>query len=109
MTEQRILENITNDSYTEDPHLITVLSTTLDEDVLVTEETEEEGKLASDSTLETAHPRSRKEKFLASVEDKMDKTNQINLERLEHLKVQVVDHLKMTKERLPTSTHLQAH
>merc|ERR1711954_444639 len=42
ITEQKIVENISNDDYQEDPHLITVLSTTLDEDDFELDETEKD-------------------------------------------------------------------
>ena len=44
-------------------------------------------------------PRSRKAIFLESVENKVDKTNTLQIERLNHLKMQVQDHLKLTKSR----------
>ena len=43
--------------------------------------------------------RSRKGKFLEEVEDKLDKSNVAHMERLEHVKQQVMDHLKVTKSR----------
>ena len=93
MTEQRILESIANEEfYRDDPHLITVLSTTLDEDEIDLDETTEEKD-------DSKPPRSRKEKFLEAIEKSIDQTNPVEVERLEHVKLQVIDHLKVTKSR----------
>ena len=36
---------------------------------------------------------------MKSVEEKVDRNNPLQMERLEHIKVQVIDHLQVTKER----------
>ena len=78
ITEQKILEHISHESYEEDPHLVTVLSTTLDEENLEIDEINDDDdseKSPSKSASEEQHPeRSRKGKFLASIEDKLDPT-----------------------------------
>ena len=94
VTEQKILESISNDSYREDPHLITVLSTTLNEDEIDLDEDSE-----TDGERGEITERSRKGKFLQKVEDQLDKASEIQIERLEHLKEKVIDHLKVTKTR----------
>ena len=93
-TEERIFENISNkESYREDPLLIAVLSATLNEDEFETEE-EEIPQSQSGEHL------SRKDLFmLSSIESKIDKTDDVQQERLSHLKTQVLDKIKTTKMR----------
>ena len=79
--------------------MVTVLSTTLNEDDIELGEAEED-----DSDGSVAKPaRSRKGKFLESEEVKIDKSNPLHLERLEHVKSQVMDHLRVTKNRKNSS------
>ena len=97
ITERKILETVSNDEfYREDPHLITVLSTTLVDDDLVLEEAEDDSKEEDDTSNEA---RSRKGKFLEDIESKLDRNNAVHIERLNHVKTQVLDHLKLTKRR----------
>ena len=64
------------------------------------EDPPEEADLPDDTADdESKPPRSRKGKFLEFVEEKVDKNNSIQVERLEHLKVQLRDHLRVTRER----------
>ena len=98
ITEQKILENISEESYREDPHLVTVLSTTLDEDNLDLDNRDDDDESPTVSPS-SGTVRSRKEKFLESLEHKLDKENHIQQERLQHLKLKVINHLKVTKER----------
>ena len=91
-TEQKILDNISNvEFYKEDPHLVLILSATLEEEFELLQEDETE---PADSKL--VH-RSRKDKFLSSIEDKVDKENTLQSERLDHIKTQVVDRIRSTK------------
>ena len=74
ITEQKIYDTITHDSYREDPHHITVLSTTLNEDDYELEDPPEEADLPDDTADdESKPPRSRKGKFLEFVEEKVEK------------------------------------
>ena len=99
ITEQRILETVTNDDfYREDPHLITVLSTTLNEDDIISDEDNNEED-AKEDDQQTDKVRSRKGKFLEEIENKVDQNNPAHIERLNHVKLQVMDHLKVTKTR----------
>ena len=93
-TEDRIFENITNkESYREDPLLVAVLSATLDEDELETDEIEEEVQ----ASFKTEH-RSRKDMFLwESLDSKIDKNDEMQQERLSHIKNQVLEKIKVTK------------
>ena len=78
-TVQKILHSISNQEYyIEDPHLVCVLSATLEEE------------------LKLRH-RSRKEDFLSSIEDKVESNNTIQQERLSHFKTQYLDRIKSTK------------
>lgn len=84
-TEQKIIDNISNpDGYREDPILIGVYSATLNEyDFAFGDDTEEN--------------RSRKEAFLKSIEDKIDKTNTDYKERILQVKNHVIEKVKATK------------
>ena len=56
--------------------------------------------MQNDDNLDGTGPqRFRKGKFLESLEKKVDKENTVQVERLQHLKIQLFEHLKMTKER----------
>ena len=99
VTERKILENISNEEfYREDPHLVTVLSTTLNEDEMELEVDRVEKADDEDGTVEDI-PRSRKAKFLEEVENNLDKSNQLQVDRLEQIKVKVLDHLILSKTR----------
>ena len=98
ITEQKIYENISNENYKDDPHLVTVISTTLNEDEFELDETSSETATPDDETV-LGTSRSRRDKFLESVEEKIDTTNSLHVERLQHLKVQLKDHLQKTKTR----------
>ena len=93
-TEERIFENISSkESYREDPLLVAVLSATLNEDEIDIEEEESQPSL-------TGEHLSRKDLFiLSSLESKIDKTDDIQQERLSHLKEQVLEKIKTTKIR----------
>ena len=98
------MDNICNDDfYREDPHLVCVLSAALEEDFeLLVEDDKEDGQ-DDIKTEPTEGPklihRSRKEKFLSSIEDKVDQNNSVHLERLSSIKNQVLDRIKSTKIR----------
>ena len=98
-TEERIFENISNkESFRDDPLLVAVLSATLDEDELDTEETEE-----TEPNLQAEHM-SRKDLFLlSSLDSKIDKNDDIQQERLLHIKNQVLEKIKITKMRRSVS------
>ena len=102
-TEHKILENITNeDFYTDDPHLVVVLSAAIEDDFELVPEDEKDTE-PTDSKL--VH-RSRKDKFLSSLEDKVDKSNAVHLERLSHIQEQVVERIRSTKiKRLTARTN----
>ena len=96
-TEQKILESISNESfYREDPHLVCVLSTTLNEDEFDFIENDANEVTEPTEKAEITH-RSRKDLFMSSIEDKVDKSNQIQQERLNHIKDQVLEKIKSTK------------
>ena len=79
---------------------MSVLSSTLDEDNFNFED--ETGHLQDNENevSETDKPqRSRKGKFLAEVEKGLDKNNKEQIDRLEHLRIQVLNQLMKTKSR----------
>ena len=89
-TEQRIVENITNkESYREDPLLVAVMSATLDED---------EVDLENDEETDASGHLSRKVLF-STLGSKLDEHDELQQERLSHLKSQVLEKLKITKSR----------
>ena len=93
-TEQRIVENITNkESYREDPLLVAVMSATLDEDEI---------DLENDEEIGTSGHLSRKELF-STLGSKLDEHDELQQERLLHLKSQVLEKLKITKSRRSVS------
>ena len=93
VTEQKLLENISDPTFfRNDPHLVSVYSVTLDE---------EEFDNLKDTNGSVGSPsiRSRRDKFLANVESKLDKDDpqhSIQLERLDHVKNQVLEKVKLT-------------
>ena len=93
VTEQKLLENISDPTFfRNDPHLVSVYSVTLDE---------EEFDNLKDTNGSVGSPsiRSRRDKFLANVENKLDKDDpqhSIQLERLDHVKNQVLEKVKLT-------------
>ena len=93
-TEERICENISNKtSYRDDPLLVAVLSATLNEDEIDTEFEENVNNGVADHI-------SRKEQFLLnSLDSKIDGKDDIQKERLSHLKMQVIEKLRTTKIR----------
>ena len=99
VTEKKILDSISNEAgYREDPHLVCVLSATLDEDEFdLVDDTENviDGPV---DDLKVTH-RSRLGQFLSDIEDKVDINNQDHQERLSHVKNQVLDRIKSTKIR----------
>ena len=99
-TEERIFENISNkESYREDPLLVAVLSATVDEDELDFEENEE-----TKPDLKSEHL-SRKDLFLlSSLDSKIDKNDDIQQERLSHIKNQVLEKIKTQKMRRSLSS-----
>ena len=92
-TEERTFENISNkDFYRDDPLLVAVLSATLNEDDFFFENVE------TDETEN--HHVSRKEQFLLeSLESKIDKSDSLQLERLSHVRNQIIEKIKTTKMR----------
>ena len=94
VTEQKLLENISDPIfYKDDPHLLQVYTATLNEDEF------DDKSEDIDVTKTEQSNRSRKDKFLASVGDNLDKTDpnhQVQLERLDHLKNQVLERVKTT-------------
>ena len=89
--EERIFENVTNkESYRDDPFLVAVYSASLNEDDINTE--------SNEICQETSHI-SRREQFLQSLDSKLDSNDEIQKERLAHVKLQVLEKLKTTKER----------
>ena len=98
-TEQKILDNITNEEfYREDPHLVCVLSATLNEEEFEFVEDDPNIKEESPASPKLVH-RSRKDKFLSSIEDKVDQNDSVTQERLSHFKNQVLDRIKSRKNR----------
>ena len=101
-TEERIFENISNkENYREDPLLVAVLSATLNEDEFDIEEEEFPPSLPGEHM-------SRKDLFrLSSLDSKIDQNDDIQQERLSHLKHQVLDKIKTTKMRQRSSSGLK--
>ena len=96
-TEQKILDNISNEEfYKEDPHLVCVLSATLEEEFELLQEDDLGGVKTEPSDYQLVH-RSRKDQFLSSIEDKVNKENTLQVDRLSHIKTQVVDRIRSTK------------
>ena len=94
VTEQKLLENISDPVfYRDDPHLVQVYTATLNED-------EFDDKLEDlDDTKDELSNRSRRDKFLASVEKNLDSSvphHSVQLERLDNLKNQVLERVKIT-------------
>ena len=98
-TEEKIFENISNkDFYREDPFCVAVLSATLNEDDI-----DLESGVTPISDNQSEHV-SRKQQFLlASLESKIDHSDELQTERLSHIKDQVLEKLKTTKERRQNS------
>lgn len=100
-TEKKILENIGNDIYEEDPHLVCVLSATMDENDFDFVEAADDLPVKEEN--QPASPklehRSRKEIFLSSIEDSIDMNNEVDKERLCSIQNQVLERLKSTKLR----------
>ena len=96
-TEERLFENISNkEFYRDDPLLIAVLSATLNEDDISVEN--------SDNEKAEQHM-SRKEQFLLeSLESKIDKTDDVQNERMSHIKSQVIEKLRTTRIRRNSSS-----
>ena len=93
VTEQKLLENISDPTFfRNDPHLVSVYSVTIDE--------EEFNNLEDENDAEESGPiRSRKDKFLANVENKLNKEDpqhSVQLERLDHIKNLVLEKVKLT-------------
>ena len=91
VTEQKILDSVSREEgYREDPHLVCVLSATLDE---------EDFEFAVDPTNDSEEPslRSRRDFFMTSLKEKADKSNPLQQERLSHVKNQVLDKIRSTK------------
>ena len=89
-TEQKILESISNkDFFRDDPHLISVYSATLN---LEDFEEEEAG--------DTLTP--KKDNFLKKVEDSIDKDDSTQTERYLHIKNQILEKVKASKNRQRT-------
>ena len=96
-TEQKIIDNISNeDFYREDPHLVCVLSATLDEEEFDLVGNTEDIKDEPIDDLKLTH-RSRKDQFMSSIENKVDKSSATQQERLLYVKNQVLDKIKSTK------------
>ena len=95
-TEERICENISNEtSYRDDPLLVAVLSATLNEDDV---------DLEKDDGDQKSQHLSRKDHFLfEALESKLDKNDETQMERLSHIKLQVLEKLKTTKLRRSVS------
>ena len=78
-----------------------MLSTKIDKDIFQLEEEIHE-RTTDDATENKDHDEpvhSRRGRFLESVEEKMDRNDVVQVERLEHLTEQVINHLKLTKAR----------
>jgi hypothetical protein len=85
-TEKSLIENISNpNGYIEDPVLIGVYSATLNEDEI------------DDKDDDSEDSRSRKDKFLKSMEDKIDLANPDHKERYLQVKNQILEKVKATK------------
>ena len=99
-TEDRIMENISDkDGYRDEPFLVALLSTTLDEDDLDLENLGE--------SLVKSERFSRKDHFvLSSLESIIDQSDELLLERISHVKNQVLEKIKLTKRR-QSSTSLK--
>ena len=97
-TEQKILENISNNEfYKEDPHLVVVLSATMNEEEFDYVEEDPDQTNESEASGKLTH-RSRKDKFLSSIEDKVDPDkNPLTQERLDSIKNQVLERIKSAK------------
>ena len=101
VTEQKLLENISNpDFYRDDPHLVNVYTATLNEDEFEFEEASDDHKEELENSKSEDNLRSRKDKFLTGVENNLDKSNpqhSVQIERLAHIKNQVIERVKTTK------------
>ena len=88
-TENRILECISDPTgFHDDPLLIGVYSATLDEKSF---------KFNKDD-IQANSSRSRKDAFLKSIEDKLDPKNSEQIERLNIIKNQILEKVKVTQE-----------
>ena len=98
VTEQKFLENVSDPVfYRDDPHLVQVYTATLNEDEFIDELEDKADDL--DVKKEELGNRSRRDKFLLSVEQNLDSSvphHAAQLERLDHLKNQVLERVKIT-------------
>ena len=93
VTEQKLFETLSDpDSSLDDPHLVSLYTATLDED-------EFKEALDIEDFSDDTSSRSRRDKFLANVEQKLDKSDPqhaAQLEKLGNLKNQVLEKVKLT-------------
>ena len=96
VTEQKLYENLEDPAFfQEDPHLVSLYSATLNEDEIITDI----GDSNSNDGDDDSKIRSRKDKFFANVEKKLDTNDprhSLQLERLDNLKNQVLEKIKIT-------------
>ena len=95
VTEQKLLENLADPTFVlDDPHLVSLYSVTLNEDEII------DNLGDNDEVKDDPHIRSRKDKFLTNVEKQLDSEDPkhvLQLERLDHLKNQVLEKIKITQ------------
>ena len=113
VTEQKLLENISDPiSFREDPHLVQVYTATLNEDEFVDMKPMPEAGWDEPKEDFNDYKRSRRDKFLLSSVsknlDNSDPQHAVHLERLDHIKCQVLErvkttHLNKSKPRTGTS------
>ena len=96
VTEQRMVELITDGSPFKDPHLASVYSATLNEDEFVIDEDTNQVKPISDS-------------FLKKVEENCDLNDKQQIEKLTNLKNQILEKVKVTKSRRDRSRSVSSN
>ena len=96
VTEQRMVELITDDSPFKDPHLASVYSATLNEDDFEIDEDTDQVKPMSDN-------------FLKKVEENCDLNDKQQNEKLTTLKNQILEKVKVTKSRRDRSRSVSSN
>ena len=96
VTEQRMVEVIQDQTPFKDPHLASLYSATLNEDDFEIDETTNQVKPVSDS-------------FLKKVEESCDLSDNIQKEKLTTLKNQILEKVKVTKDRRARSRSVSSN
>lgn len=104
-TEQRILENISNNEfYRDDPLLVAVLSATLNDEEFEFENSQENMDAILSNSSPKLERKSRKDLFMSSIEAKIDINDSTQTERFSHIKNQVIEKIKTSKIRRSMSS-----